>query len=126
MDLSFENENKVHGNETCEIYMNGVIMEEMEESFEYNPSVKTKPRKNPRIEEKIMTTNIKKLHAQRVFWKLHNIILCWDFYCVNDNQDIDVEHAQIMYCIFCYNDLFNAFNKKTQARKGLLSYYKTN
>jgi hypothetical protein len=59
--------------------MNDVIMEEMEESFEYNPSVKPKPRKNPRIEEKIMTTNIKKLHAQRVFWKSHNIILCWVF-----------------------------------------------
>jgi hypothetical protein len=31
-----------------------------------------------------------------------------------------------MYCTFCYNDLFNAFNQKTQARKGLISYYKTN
>ncbi len=60
MDQSFENENKVHGNETCEIYMNDVSMEE---SFEYNPSVQTKPRN----EEKIMMTNIKKLRAQRFF-----------------------------------------------------------
>jgi hypothetical protein len=63
MVISFENENKVHGNETCEIYMNDVIMEEMEESFEYNPSVQTKTSKNSRNEEKIMMTNIKKLHA---------------------------------------------------------------
>jgi len=60
MDQSFENENKVHGNETCEIYTNDIIMEE---SFEYNPSVQTKPSN----EEKIMMTNIKKLHAQRFF-----------------------------------------------------------
>jgi hypothetical protein len=43
--------------------MNDVIMEEMEESFEYNPSVQTKTSKNSRNEEKIMMTNIKKLHA---------------------------------------------------------------
>jgi hypothetical protein len=74
--------NKVHGNETCEIYMNDIILEEMEEIFKYNLSVQTKPRKNPRNEENIMTTNIRKLHAQSFFWKLHNIILCWDFFIV--------------------------------------------
>jgi hypothetical protein len=53
--------------------MNDVIMEQMEESFEYNPSVQTKTSKNSRNEEKIMMMNIKKLNAQRFFWKVHNL-----------------------------------------------------
>jgi hypothetical protein len=28
-----------------------------------------------------------------------------NFYCVNDNQEANVEHAHIMCCIFCYNGL---------------------
>jgi len=30
-----------------------------------------------------------------------------------------------MKCLLCYNALVNAFNPRTQARKGLISYYKT-
>ncbi len=67
----------------------------------------------------------KEIECSKIFWKLHNIILCWVFLnCVNNNQDIDVKHSQIMYCMFCYNDLLNAFNQKAEARKGLISYYK--
>jgi hypothetical protein len=37
--------------------------------------------------------NLKKLHAQRQFWKPHNITLCWSFFYVNDKQDVNIEHA---------------------------------
>jgi hypothetical protein len=50
----------------------------------------------------------------------------WALYYVNDNKNVDVEHAQIMHCIFCYNGPINASNPRTQARKGLISYCKIN
>jgi len=31
-----------------------------------------------------------------------------------------------MRCLLCYNALINVSNPKTNARKGLISYYKTN
>jgi hypothetical protein len=32
---------------------------------------------------------LRKLHAQRLFWKPHNRnVLCWAFYCVNDNKKL--------------------------------------
>jgi hypothetical protein len=31
-----------------------------------------------------------------------------------------------MCCIFCHDNLVNATNLRTQSRKGLISYYKTN
>jgi hypothetical protein len=46
--------------------------------------------------------------------------------CVNDNKNVDLENPQIMRCIFCFNNLVNATNPRTQSRKGLISYYKTN
>jgi hypothetical protein len=41
--------------------------------------------------------NLKKLHAQRAFWK-GNIIntLCWAFYYVNDNKEVNVTTFQTM------------------------------
>ncbi len=34
----------------------------------------------------------KKLHAQRVFWKRNNKnALCWAFYHVNDNKEVNVK-----------------------------------
>jgi hypothetical protein len=87
MDQSFENENKIHGNERCEIYMNDVIMEEMEESFEYNPIVQTKPRKIPRNEEKIILCWIFFIVLIILCWVFFNffivkMILCWVFFIV--------------------------------------------
>jgi hypothetical protein len=52
--------------------------------------------------------------------------MCWNFYCVNDNTKIDHENTQIMRYIFCYQKLVIGINSKTQARKGLIYYYKTN
>ncbi len=54
------------------------------------------------------------------------MFLCWNFYCVNDNEKIDLENTQIMHCILCYQELVIKINSKTQARKRLIFYYRTN
>lgn len=108
----------------CEIYMNDVVMEER---WEDNPNVQIERNKNPNNEEEIMKNHLKKLHAQRIFWKLHRTTsLCWVFYYVNDNQEVNVKHANIMCHILCYNGMVNICNPRTQARNELISYYKTN
>jgi len=44
-----------------------------------------------------MKENLKKLHAQKLFWKLNSInALCWAFLCVNDNNKVDLIAPQIM------------------------------
>jgi hypothetical protein len=48
------------------------------------------------------------------------------FYYVNDNQEVNVKHANIMCHILCYNGMVNISNPRTQARNELISYYKTN
>jgi hypothetical protein len=60
------------------------------------------------------------------FWNHIVNFFLWAFYYVNDNKNVDVEHAQIMHCILCYNGPINASNPRTQARKGLISYCKIN
>jgi hypothetical protein len=52
--------------------------------------------------------------------------LCWSFYCVNDNTKIDLENTQIIRCILSNQEPIIGINSRTQARKGLISYYKTN
>jgi hypothetical protein len=47
-----------------------------------------------------------------------------NFYCVNDNQEVNVEKTQIMCCIFCYNGLFKVSNSRTKTRKWKFSYCK--
>jgi hypothetical protein len=54
------------------------------------------------------------------------IILCWSFSCINDNTKINLENTQIMCCSLCYQELVIGINSRTQARKGLIFYYKTN
>jgi hypothetical protein len=67
--------------------------------------------------------NLKKLHVQKIFWRGNNInALCWAFYCVNDNNEVNVIAPQTMCCIFCHNNLIMNVNPKTQARKGLIIY----
>jgi hypothetical protein len=61
-----------------------------------------------------MKQNLQKLRVQINFWESHDIIaLCWAFYCVNNNKDVDVKYLQIMHCIFCYNNLVAISNPKT-------------
>jgi len=71
--------------------------------------------------------NLKKLHAQKVFWKRNRkIALCWAFYYVNDNKKISVTTSPIMHCILCHKNPILNVNPKTQVRKGLIIYNTTN
>ncbi len=68
--------------------------------------------------EKLMKMNLKRQHVQRKFQKLHGLTtLCWGFYCVNDNGEIDFENAQIMRCVLCHKNPITITNPKTQSRK---------
>ncbi len=49
-----------------------------------------------------------------------------NFYCVNDNAKVDLVNTQIMRCIFYYQNPVIGINRKTQAKKGFIIYYKTN
>jgi hypothetical protein len=31
------------------------------------------------------------LHNQRKIWRSHNNAICWVFYCVNDDKEVDLE-----------------------------------
>jgi ribosomal protein L16 Arg81 hydroxylase len=41
-------------------------------------------------------------------------------------MEIDLVNIKIMCCIFCYQNPVIRINPRTQVRKGLISYYKTN
>ncbi len=74
-----------------------------------------------------MKIHLTKLHAQRKKWQPHGrLSLYWNFYCINDNAKFDLENTQIMCCILCYQKLVIGKNLKIQARKRLISHYKTN
>jgi hypothetical protein len=74
-----------------------------------------------------MKANLNNLHVQTKIWKPHGrTSLCWNFYCVNDNAEVGLVNTQIMQCIFYYQNLVIWINPRTQARKGMISYYKTN
>ncbi len=108
-----KNENRINANETCEIYMNDI----MEETYEENPNLQAKRSKNPKgqNEQDIKYNNIKNLHVQRKYWKPHGrTLLCWAFYCVNDNTHVDLENTQIMCFVFCHKNVINAINPRAQ------------
>jgi len=52
--------------------------------------------------------------------------MCWYFFCINDNKTVNLEQPQIVRCLLCYNAPMNVSNPRTQTRKGLIAYYKTN
>jgi len=62
MDQFYENENRINGNETCEIFLNDVIMEEMKKGLKLILMYKLKQIKIRNL-KKIMKTNQKKLHV---------------------------------------------------------------
>jgi hypothetical protein len=46
---------------------------------------------NPKNElEEIMKTKFQKLRVQKKLWKAKNIFLCWVFFNVNDNKEMDM------------------------------------
>jgi hypothetical protein len=49
-----------------------------------------------------------------------------EFFCVNDNEDVDVKCPQTMRCITCYNSQVLVYNFKIQERKHLIIYNTTN
>jgi hypothetical protein len=62
-----------------------------------------------------------KLHAQRLFLKPNSRnALCWAFYYVNNNKEVDLTTPQVMCCIFYHNNSILNLNPKTQDRKGLI------
>jgi hypothetical protein len=99
-------------NETIEICMNDEIIEE-------NVSVQIKISQNLENEKKTeIKINLKKLHLQRKSWQPHgSTSLCWSFYCVNDNIEIDQDNTQIMCCILCYQELVIGINSKSKQGK---------
>ncbi len=105
--------------------MNDVVLEY---GSKENPSVQTGTSRNlENGSEEIMKGNLKKLYAQRKIWKPHGrTFICWSFYCVNDNAEVDLVNTQTMRYILCYRNLIIGINPRTQVRKGLISYYKTN
>jgi hypothetical protein len=77
--------------------------------------------------EEEMKINLKKIHAQRKCWQPHGrLYLCWSFYYVNDDTEIDLENTQIMHYILCYQEPIIGINSRIQVRKGLIFYYKIN
>jgi hypothetical protein len=48
------------------------------------------------------------------------------FFFVNDNKEVNHNYLQMMCCILYYNSPINAFSPRTHARKGSISYNKTN
>ncbi len=79
------------------------------------------------MNEEKMKANFKKFHAQRSFWKGNNRnALCWAFYCVNDNNELNVSTPQTMCYILCHSNPILNLNPKTQAKKGLIIYDTTN
>jgi hypothetical protein len=72
-------------------------------------------------EEEIIQTNLQKLHIQRKIWRCHNKnAICWVFFCVNNDKEVDAENLEIMRCLFCYISLLHASNPKTIERKVLI------
>ncbi len=65
-----------------------------------------------------MKENLQKLYVQIIFWKSHNIIaLCWAFYWVNDNKDVDVKSLQIMCLYFLLQQFSCNFKPKNLSKK---------
>jgi hypothetical protein len=70
---------------------------------------------------------LEKLHAQRLFWKSNSInALCWAFYYVNDNKEVDLKAPQIKCRIICYNSPILDLNPTTKTERRLIIYYTTN
>jgi len=54
--------------------------------------------KNLEKNEEKMKEILKKVHAQRLFWKPHSKnALCWAFFYLNGNKEVDLIVLQIMH-----------------------------
>ncbi len=105
MEQSSQKEN------TCDVFMNEVrIEDEMLLKLEEMGSFQIEGSRHLEMNEK----NFKKLHAQRNFWRGNSRnALCWAFYCVNDNKELNVTTFQTMRCILCHNNPISNVTPKT-------------
>ncbi len=120
MEKFFEDEN------TCDIFMNEVRMEdehflEPQENvnLQENESLQIEKNRNLGINEKKMKKNFKQFHAQRSFWKRNSRnALCWAFYCVNANKEVNVTTFQTVHCILCHNNpILNVIQKRNLGKE---------
>jgi hypothetical protein len=77
----------------------------------------------------ITRMHLENLRQQRLLWKPHSpTSLTWAFLKVNNNQLVDLDHNQIMGCIFCHVDFVDLeiLAMHTRCRKGFITYHKTN
>ncbi len=66
--------------------------ERMEEKFEIQPSLQIEENINANEREEKMKENWKKLHLHIRKWRHDNRnALCWSFYYVNGNKQVDVK-----------------------------------
>jgi hypothetical protein len=102
-------------NNTCYVFMNEVrIKDEILPKPEEMVSLQVEGIRNVKMNE----NHLKKLHAQRTFWRGNNINeLCWAFYCVNDNIKVNVITPQTMHCILWHNNPILNVNPKMQDKK---------
>jgi hypothetical protein len=92
--------NSLLNEHTCDIFMNEVrVEEEPLQELEENENVWKEGNRNPeKKNEEKMKEILKKVHAQKLFWKPHSKnALCWAFFYVNDNKEVDLIAPQIMH-----------------------------
>ncbi len=109
MEQFSKNENR------CDVLMNEIrIKDEMSVKLEEMVSFQTKGSKFLKMNEK----NLKKLYAQKTFWRGNTRnALCWAFYCVNDNKEVNATTSQTMQCIICHNNPILNENPKHKLAK---------
>jgi len=66
------------------------------------------------------------MHKDYFVNQIIEIVLCWAFYCVNDNKEVDLITLQIVHYIICHNHPILNLNSKNQARRRLIVYNTTN
>jgi hypothetical protein len=64
-----------------------------------------------------MERNFQTLHTKRKKWKTHNRnAICWAFYYVNDDKEIDLRNLLVMRCVFGYNNHMYVLNPHTKEK----------
>ncbi len=62
-----------------------------------------------------MERNLQTLHTQMKKWRRHSRnVICWAFYYVNDDKEVDLLNLQVMRCVLCYNNPMYALYPNTK------------
>ncbi len=74
-----------------------------------------------------MKENLKKLHDKRLFLKPNSKMFCVEHFIVlMITKKLTLTTPQVMCCILCHNNLILNLNPKTQTRRRLIIYNRTN